>query len=107
MDDFNVNRNDVNIMCKGTEKIFTQVDNLFPSFRIDRMNNFPYYKELYTTPINNLKVCLHFSYIDYFIVNDQGVCIGQVYDNYKDAVKAADEWDLNYKIWLEIGRAHV
>ena len=78
-----------------------QVDGLFMPFSIDRMNKFPYYKELYVTPTHKLKLCIHFAYIDYFIVDEQGVCMDRMFRSFAEAKVAADEYDKNYLAWME------
>lgn len=101
MDDFNVTKNDVNIIGKGMVETFMHVDGLFMPFSIDRMNKFPYYKVLYVTPVHKLKLCIHFAYIDYFIVDEQGVCMDRMFRNFAEAKVAADEYDKNYPAWVE------
>lgn len=101
MEDFNITRNDVNIIGKGMTETFIHVDGLFMPFSIDRMNKFPYYKDLYVTATHKLKLCIHFAYIDYFIVDEQGVCMDRMFRTFAEAKVAADEYDKNYSTWVK------
>ena len=92
--------NDVTETTIDHKKIFSHNENKFPSFTSSVVEEVSYFRELYVTKENDIRVLLHLRWLAYVIVSPQGVVTGKKIHSFDDAIKKAEAVDRDYARWL-------